>query len=158
MKDFSIILIRRRRFQSILNRYSLFFSIFSLLPCFLLISVPIYVLFKVFFVFILIIFMLITFFLPLLNEDFKNMLSNIVESDASSQFIKDILISTYYLPMILIIISLVFLLFSIIIAFKNNKYKNFKSGLIGPIIMAIIGIIFCIVYYSCFNSLIGGIN
>ncbi len=158
MKDFSIILTRRRRFQSIFNRYSLFFSIFFIFPCFLLISVPIYVLFEVFFVFILIIFMLITFFLPLLNEDFKNMLSNIIESDASGQFIKDILTSTYYLPMILIIISLVFLLFSIIIAFKNSKYKNFKSGLIGPIIMAIIGIIFCIVYYSCFNSLIGGIN
>lgn len=66
------------------------------------------------------------------------------------------LISTYYLPLILTCISAIFLIISIILTISNRKYTNAKNGLIGAIVMFIIALISCLIYYLCFDMFIGG--
>ncbi len=158
MKNKSISIMHTKRFQSIFNRYSIFCSTLTLLPALLLLSVPVIIIFKIFWILILICFLLMTFFLPLLNEDFKNMLQNFTSDDTSMEVVKNVLIATYYLPLILIIFSGVFTIVSVIVSICNRKYTNSKSGLIGAIVMFIIALIFCIFYYSCFDMFIGGNN
>ena len=70
--------------------------------------------------------------------------------------VENILISTYYLPLILTCISATFLVISIILTICNRKYTNSKNGLIGAIVMFIIALICCVIYYLCFDMFIGG--
>lgn len=158
MKNKSISIMHTKRFQSIFNRYSIFFSILTLLPSFLLFSIPVIAIFRVFWIFILLIFLLITFFIPLLSEDFKNTFINATKEGTTTEVIRDVLISTYYLPLILVILSAFCTFASIVATICNRKYNNSKGGLIGAIIMLIIASLFCIFYYAFFDSFIGGTN
>lgn len=155
MQDKTISLMYQKRVQSILNCYSILCSSFTLLPFLLLLSFSLVAFFKVFWIFILIIFLLITFFLPLLNEDFNNLLKNSFSGSTINE-VENILISTYYLPLILTCISATFLVISIILTICNRKYTNSKNGLIGAIVMFIIALICCVIYYLCFDMFIGG--
>lgn len=154
MQDKSISLMYQKRVQSILNCYSILCSSFTLLPFLLLLSFSLVAFFKVFWIFILIIFLLITFFLPLLNEDFNNLLKNSFSGSTMNE-VGNILISTYYLPLILTCISATFLVISIILTICNCKYTNSKNGLIGAVVMFIIALICCVIYYLCFDMFIG---
>lgn len=155
MQDKTISLMYQKRVQSILNCYSIICSSFTLLPFLLLLSFSLVAFFKVFWIFILIIFLLITFFLPLLNEDFNNLLKNSFSGSTMNE-VGNILISTYYLPLILTCISATFLIISIILTICNHKYTNSKNGLIGAVVMFIIALICCVIYYLCFDMFIGG--
>ena len=70
--------------------------------------------------------------------------------------VANFLISTYYLPLILTCISATFLIISIILTISNRKYTNAKNGLIRAIVMFIIALISCLIYYLCFDMFIGG--
>ena len=156
MKDKSISLMYKKRIHSILNSYSILSSTFTLIPLLLLLSLSLVTFFKIFWIFLLIIFLLITFFLPLLNDNFRNTLKNSFNGGESMNEVGNFLISTYYLPLILTCISATFLIISIILTISNRKYTNAKNGLIGAIVMFIIALISCLIYYLCFDMFIGG--
>lgn len=156
MKDKSISLMNIKRIHSILNSYSILSSIFALIPLLLLLSLSFVTFFKIFWIFLLIIFLLITFFLPLLNDNFRNTLKNSFNGVESMNAVANFLISTYYLPLILTCISATFLIISIILTISNRKYTNAKNGLIRAIVMFIIALISCLIYYLCFDMFIGG--
>lgn len=155
MKDNSINLLSRKRIQSIFNRYSVLFSVLTLLPVLLLFSLSLVVFLKIIWIFILIIFLLITFFLPLLNEDFRNLIKNSFNDGNTLEVIEEILFKTYYLPLILTCLSAFFVILSIILALNNRQYTNSKKGLIGTLIIFVVALIFCVIYYLCFDIFIG---
>ena len=156
MKDKSISLMNIKRIHSILNSYSILSSIFAFIPLLLLLSLSLVIFFKILWIFLLIIFLLITFFLPLLNDNFRNTLKNSFNGGESMNAVMNFLISTYYLPLILTCISATFLIISIILSICNRKYTNAKNGLIGAIVMFIVALISCLIYYLCFDMFIGG--